>query len=251
PFVDPANDPLDLEYAKRWAPYIRACSKYFRPSFIGLENIPHQGAALMVGNHGIMGFDPFVLFWEIYRVTGRLPRGLGEHMLFVYPPMRDMWHRLGSLDGTKENALAFLKAGHLVNTYPGGARAALKAPDRRYALHWDESQGFIKVAMAAQVPIIFHAGIGVDDTYHILGKIRWTGRVMGHRKYEVPILLGWGGFPRPVKFTYYVSEPIHLEGGPDDIDDADIVERNHRHVWELGQRMLDRGVRRRRSIWYG
>jgi hypothetical protein len=34
--------------------------------------------------------------------------------------------------------------------------------------------------------------------------------------------------PLPVKFTYYISEMIHLEGSPDDVFDRDLVKKTIR-----------------------
>ena len=210
-----------------------------------------NGPALLVGNHGLAAFDGFVIFAEVFNRTGRLVRGLGEHFLFLSPWSRSFLTRLGAIDGTPENAVRFLRAGHLVNTYPGGARDALKDRSGRYRLHWDRSKGFVRVAMEAQVPVIVHIGIGTDDTYRILGRIRFPAKLIGNEKYEIPLLMGWGPLPRPVKFTYYISEPIQLEGGPKDVDDETLVDLNHRRVREIGESMLDEGVRRRRSLWFG
>ncbi|MEZ4577277.1 MAG: hypothetical protein R2875_04485 [Desulfobacterales bacterium] len=51
---------------------------------------------------------------------GRTPRGLGDYHLFLDPVSRKFWTSLGTVR-TQENAIRFLKAGHLVNVYPGGA----------------------------------------------------------------------------------------------------------------------------------
>lgn len=251
PRFDPDDDRLDIDFVERFAPYVDALSLYFRPTYHGLENIPREGAALVVGNHGVLGFDGFLLFIAIYRATGRLVRGLGDHHLFVLPGIRHFWQKIGAVPGTQENAIKLLGSGNLVNTYPGGARDALKEQDRLYRLHWENAFGFIEVAMRAQVPIILHMGIGIDESYRRLGRIRWTGRLMGHPKYEIPLFFGWGLLPRPVKFTYYISEPIELEGGAEGADDLELVRHNHARVWRLAQKMLDDGVRRRRSVWFG
>ena len=85
----------------------------------------------------------------------------------------------------------------------------------------------------------------------IVGRWRWPGKVMGSKKYEVPLMMGWGPIPRPVKFTYYISEPITLDAGPDDADNPEVVDRLHAMLWERGQTMLDDGIRRRKSLWFG
>lgn len=251
PRFDPEDDTLDLEFVDRLAPLVETLSRYFRPTYNGLENIPREGAALLVGNHGLTIYDGFFLALAIYRETGRLIRGLGERLLFTVPGIRDFWLKIGAVEGTKENALKFLRAGHLVNTYPGGSRDALKDRDGLYRLHWDRSFGFVQVALRAQVPVIIHVGIGTDETYRHLGRWRWPGRVLGSSSYEIPLLWGWGPLPRPVKFTFYVSEPIPLQGTPEDADDPVVVERIHRALWDRGHEMIAAGLRRRRSLWFG
>jgi len=251
PDVYPENDPLDMDLLEKIRPIIKFLSRYFRTTYIGLENIPEQGPALLVGNHGIMGFDAAFIFLGVYDATGRMPRGLGDYHLFLDPISRKFWTKLGGLSGTQENAIRFLEAGHLLNVYPGGARDVMKGPEGRYKLHWEKSFGFIEVAMKTGVPIILHMGIGTDDTYRILGRMHLFARILGHPKYAIPVWFGWGLLPRPVKFCYYISRPILLEGGPEDVSDRALVERNHRMVWDMGMEMLEKGLERRRSVWFG
>lgn len=248
---DPANDALDMEFVDKFARLVEVLSKYFRPTYHGLDNIPLTEPALLAGNHGILGFDGFFVFLAVYRATGRLPRGLGDHHLFMGRFSRGYWAKIGAIPGTQEIALKYLEAGNLVNVYPGGARDAMKRPEDLYKLPWDRSKGFIRLAMKADVPVILHMAVGTDDTYRILGRSRLIGKLMGHPKYEIPLVFGWGLLPRPVKFDYYFSEPVELEGGPDDAEDDDVVNRNHELVWERGQQLLDDGLNKRKSIWFG
>ena len=253
--ADPSHDLFDAQMVTRLLRVVDLMAPWFRPDFHGMEHIPRQGPALLIGNHGIYGLDSIFIFNGVYKGTGRFVRGLADNMLFVDPLSRWFWPRVGGIHGTPENALAYLRAGHLVNAYPGGARDALKTRDRRYTLHWEKSRGFIRVALRAGVPIVLHMGIGTDDIYHILGRVPLLGslvaRTVGHEKYDVPLLLGWGPLPRPVKFDYYISPPIHLEACPEDADDPDVVDRLHEQVWRQANHMLQEGLRRRRSVYLG
>jgi len=251
PDVYPDHDPMDMELLRKIRPIIKFLSHYFRPTYIGLENLPGQGPALLVGNHGIMGFDAAFVFLAVYDATGRVLRGLGDYHLFLDPISKNFWTRLGALSGTQENAVRFLEAGHLVNVYPGGVRDSMKGPEGRYKLHWEKSYGFIEVAMKTGVPIILHMGIGTDDTYRILGRMRLFSRILGHSKYTFPVWFGWGPLPRPVKFCYYISRPIYLEGGPEDVSDRALMEKNHQMVWDIGTQMIKNGLERRKSVWFG
>ncbi len=249
--LDPRREVVDRRLVARFAPLADVMRLYFRPEFQGLEHVPREGPALLVGNHGIFGFDFVLVYSEIFRKTGRVPRALAEHMLFIEPHLGRFLRKFGIMDGSFENGLRFLNEGHLVCVMPGGAREALKGARDRYRLMWDQSHGFVRLAMKAQVPVILFMGIGIDDTYRILGKMRWTGRVLGHDKYDVPLWVGWGALPRPVKFRYRFSEPVYLDGGPEDANDETLVAANHDRLWRLGQHMLNEGLRQRQSIWFG
>ncbi len=222
-----------------------------RPEFHGLERMPKEGPVLLVGNHGLMGADaPFV--WRgVYEHTGRVVRGLGDNALFLAAPMTWALHKLGALHGTPENGLRFLKAGHLLNVYPGGARGALKRREMSYRLHWDRAKGFVRLALRAGSPVMLHMCCGNDDTFYNLGRIKFPARVMGHPKYEMPMLSGLGPFTRPVKLDYYFSEPIMLEGGPEGAEDSTLVDKHHAMLWRLGEEMLQEGLRRRKSVYLG
>ena len=249
--VDPDDDPLDIDLLEKLRPIVKFLSFYFRPAYTGLENIPKQGPAILAGNHGIIGFDAAFIMLAVYEACSRMPRGLGDYHLFLDPVLRKFLNRLGGVSGTRENAVRFLEAGHLVNVYPGGARDAMKGPEGRYKLHWEKSFGFIEVAMRTGAPVILHIGIGTDDTYRILGKIRLFARILGHSKYAIPVWFGWGLLPRPVKFNYYISRPIRLKGGPEDVADRSLVEKNHQRVWNIARGMIDQGLERRKSVWWG
>lgn len=251
PDVNPENDPLDMDLIEKIRPLVKLFSYYFRTSYSGVEHIPKQGPALLVGNHGIMGFDAIFIFLAAIEATGRMPRGLGDYHFFLDPVLRNLATRLGGVAGTQENAVRFLEAGHLLNLYPGGARDAMKGPEGRYRLHWEKSFGFIEVAMKTGAPIILHMGIGPDDTYRILGKIRLLARILGHSKYALPVWFGWGLLPRPVKFHYYFSRPIRLKGGVEGVADKALVRRNHQRVWNIAKGMLDTGLKQRKSVWWG
>ncbi len=251
PPIDPDNEDVDIGLIHKFTPMADIMRAYFRPEFIGIEHVPRHGPALLVGNHGVIGFDFVLLYSAIYRATGRVPRALAEHLLFIEPHLDSFFRRFGIVDGSSENGLRLLQKGHLVAVMPGGAREALKSGAERYRLLWDQSLGFVRLAMRAEAPVVLMMGVGIDDTYRILGKMKWTGRLLGHSKYELPIWVGWGPLPRPVKFIYRFSEPIYLDGKPEDADNEEVVRANHERLRQRGQSMLDEALRQRRSPWFG
>jgi 1-acyl-sn-glycerol-3-phosphate acyltransferase len=243
-----ALDARALEQAEK---VFRPLASWFRTEIAGVENLP-PGGALLVTNHGPLGFDSIELVFGVYRKTGRLPRGLTEKTAFRFPALKGLFERLGHVAGTAENAVALLRGGDLVLVYPGGAREALKGSKGRYKLAWEKSKGFVRVALRAQVPIVPIAGIGVDDYFRVvkepeavaetlLGKA--FAEVLGHSKYVPPLLRGLvGPIPLPAKLTFAIGEPIRLGLPPEAADDAEEVDRIHAEVKERLERQIMTGL---------
>lgn len=250
-----AIDPVALERAER---LLRPLSVWFRTELEGLENLPATGA-LLVSNHGPLGFDSVELIFGILRKTGRLPRGLVERTAFRVPAVKTLMERLGHVAGTAENAVALLRRGDLVLVYPGGAREALKGSKERYALAWEKSKGFVRVALRAGVPIVPVAGIGVDDYYKIakepeaiaetvLGKA--IAALLGHGKYVPPAWSGVGPLPLPSKLVFAIGRPMSWDAAPEAADDEAFVGKAQAEVKERLEQMIMTGlIRRDHPIW--
>ena len=201
--------------------------------FEGLENLP-AGPALLVGNHGLLGYETALFFAHIFDATGRVPRGCADKWFFRVPLLRDVLIRIGGMYGARGNAVDALTRRHLVVCYPGGAREVLKHhPDQRYQLRWETSLGFARVALRAGVPIVPFAAAGVDHTYEIGSRIVGSGQLlMGHDKYDLPRLKGLKGGPLPaaVPFWFRIGKPIAPVGN---------VEQLHETAWRRTQALLD------------
>jgi 1-acyl-sn-glycerol-3-phosphate acyltransferase len=212
---------------------VRALEAIHPVRFEGLENLP-SGPAVLVGNHGLLGYETALFFAHILDATGRLPRGCADRWFFRVPGLRDVLVRLGGMYGARENAYRALESGHLVVCYPGGAREVFKYdPAHRYRLRWEDARGFARVAMNADVPIVPFAAAGVDDTYQIVSRLRGTGRLlMGHDKYDLPLLVGRGPLPTPVPFWFRIGAPI----APSEALDVDHL---HHIAWTAAQELLD------------
>jgi 1-acyl-sn-glycerol-3-phosphate acyltransferase len=175
-------------------------TRYHRAALEGAEHLP-RGPALLVGNHGMMGLETPVFFWLLRCQTGRFPAGLTDRHLFG-GRLRKLLSRLGGVPGTRENAAALLREGHLVVCYPGGVREVFKAPDARYRLRWERSCGFARVAIAAQAPVVPFAGLGVDDSFLNLGHLGLFTQLFG--RYAPPLALG----PLPARLLFRVGAPM-------------------------------------------
>lgn len=178
---------------------------YHRARLLGIEHLPRSGPVLLVGNHGVWGYETPAFFHLVHQATGRYPLGLAERGFFRIPLIRTVLPWLGGVEGTRDNALTALREGNLVVCYPGGAHETFKRPHHRYTLRWERALGFVRLAAQAGVPIVPFAGFGVDDAFlYPPGEERLCVQLSQSDKYRMPLVVG---VPLPVRFTFAVGEP--------------------------------------------
>jgi 1-acyl-sn-glycerol-3-phosphate acyltransferase len=204
--VEASTEPLRravFRFAEKGA---ALAARYHRARLIGAEHLDTQGPVLLVGNHGLWGYETPVFFHLLHEATGRYPIGLAERGFFKIPLVRTVLPWLGGVEGTQDNALTSLREGHLVVCYPGGAWEVFKRPGRHYQLRWERALGFVRLAARAGVPIVPFAGLGVDDTF-VCPDERLSVQLAPGEKYRVPLHIGLGPLPLPVKLTFMVGRP--------------------------------------------
>lgn len=231
---------VDHELVSRVARYFEPAVRYFGGELHGAHNLPTTGGALLVANHAFLAVDSTVMVPLIYRETGRLPRGLVEKLLFKSRRMGAALHRIGAVEGTRENAITLLEEGELCLCYPGGAEESLKGPQNRYRLRWERSMGYLKVAIQAGVPIVPVVGVGVDEAFPSIARERFFARrIMGHARYDLPIVLGLGPLPLPAKFDFHIGEPWLPPADVTALDDPEKLSELHQGFWSRTQALLD------------
>lgn len=213
---------LDTDVGQRAA---RAVIDYFSASVVGLEHVPREGGALLVGNHGVFGLDAFILGALLAKELGRLPTWLGERQLWMVPLLPRALAYVGAIEGERETATRHLEAGELVVVYPGGIHDSFKLSRERHRLQWGARAGFAHIAMRARVPIVPVAACGIDDAYRVIAREPGLGKLLfGDARYNFPIVLGRRGtlVPRKVPVSFHVLAPIDTSG---DTARAEDVER--------------------------
>jgi 1-acyl-sn-glycerol-3-phosphate acyltransferase len=191
-------------------------ANYHQAELWGAEYLPH-GPALLVGNHGIYGYETPVFFYLLRRLSGRYPIGLADRGFFKIPLVRSVLPWLGGLPGTRENALQALRDGNHVVCYPGGAREVFKRSHQRYRLRWEKRTGFVRVAAEAGVPIVPFAARGVDESFLQLDDPRFCVRLSDDPTYSVPLMVP---VPLAQPFRFLLGEPIpplSPEAGDDEV----------------------------------
>ena len=148
---------------------VQPIKRLLSPVSIGAERVPRSGPVLLTGNHTLYGvIDIPMLGLEIYEKTGRMVRGLGDHIHFDTPLWRDVLESLGAVRGTRENCALLFEEGEAVLVFPGGGREVMKHKHEKYKLIWKERIGFARLAIEHGVPILPFASVGVEDMFEIV-----------------------------------------------------------------------------------
>lgn len=250
---DPGVERFDKEQFEDLAHFRSLISAYFRVEFQGIEHIPRDGRALLVGNHGRTGIDAFIFAAVAAEHLGRPVRPLTDKLFFRIPKLRDYIAALGGVPGTRENATRLLNEGELVVVYPGGNDEVMKPSYEVYQLSWGERLGFVKVAKATNAPIIPVAGIGVEeiyvnmpgwDSFEMSPLARWIEETVGRRYRSMPPLTGiLGPVPAPVKLTFKLGAPIPVSDLPHDDDGEQL--HFQRKIQGILKKMIREGLQER------
>ncbi len=219
PFV--TNWPL----MKVMTPFAHAMSAYFRVRTHGTERVPRDAPVILVGKHPrtFLYLETLVLGVHVWLDSGRRPvrvleqRGTSLHRTPVIGWMR---RHVNTIPATSGLALAALNAGESILVFPGGTRELYGEPDR---LRWSGREGFARLAIDAQVPIVPFAIIGADRQHPFRVKA-------GRSSVWLP------PFPLPVRLDYYFGDAIAPPARTGDVrDHAARVER-------LTQALIDDGL---------
>jgi 1-acyl-sn-glycerol-3-phosphate acyltransferase len=166
-----AEDPLaerDPEFIRETLPaYSRAARLYFRPKVRGIEQIPAEGPALLVGNHsgGTLIADTFAFAFCFYDHFGpdRLFHQLAHDLVFRVPGLATL-RKYGTIPASHQNAMAALRRGAALLVYPGGDHETYRPSWHSDEIDFGHRTGFVRLALAADVPIIPVVAIGGQET---------------------------------------------------------------------------------------
>lgn len=142
---------------------------YFRPTFLGMEQLDTSRPALYVGNHTLYALlDVPLLMEHLIHERGLYLRPLGDRGHFEYPGWKQFLLKIGVVPANPENCDKLMEAGESVLVYPGGAREVWHHKDENYTLVWKKRLGFARQAAKHGYDIIPFASLGADECYTIL-----------------------------------------------------------------------------------
>ena len=232
------DDPIeawDAEHIRRTLPWLRTFVRtYFRGEVRGLENIPAGEPSLLVGNHsgGLLIADTFVFSAAFYDHFGPDRRFHQlAHDVAAKSPLLGMFRRYGVVPASHDNARAAFDVGAPVLVYPGGEYETFRPSWHGDKIQFGGRQGFIRLALERDVPIVPVVAIGGQETALFLTSGRRVARLIGLDKLTrikvLPVSIGPpfginlldfpGRVPLPAKITIHVLPPIDLREryGPD------------------------------------
>ena len=223
PFNRYGIDPLGISkkhIVGFYSPFAQIYRHYLKVTTFGMENVPAQGSALLIGNHsGGIGADAAMTMTSLLLNDDhpRLAHGMAEYLFNRFPFTSELMSRVGHLTGLPRHAELLLGSGRIVVVFPEGARGALKLYRDRYKLV-RFGTGFMRLALRARVPVIPFAFVGGEETFPTMFGIKSIGKLVGAP--HMPIAPQLVFFPLPVSCQIHFGEPMFFEGDggePDEI----------------------------------
>jgi 1-acyl-sn-glycerol-3-phosphate acyltransferase len=220
-------DAWDPDYIRRLLPLWRAfLGTYFRGEVRGLDNIPTEGPALLVGNHsgGTMIADTFVFASAFYTRFGPERRFHQlAHDIAARLPATGL-SRWGTVAASHDNARRAFERGAPVLVYPGGDHETFRPSWHSDRIEFGGRRGFIKLALEHGVPIVPVVAVGGQETALFVTRGERAAQLTGWSRLTrikvLPVALGppFGvtlldlpvRIPLPAKIAVEVLPPIDL-----------------------------------------
>jgi 1-acyl-sn-glycerol-3-phosphate acyltransferase len=212
---------------------------YFRVRCQGIEHVPAQGRAMLVGNHsGGVAIDGAMVIASAFleMEPPRLAQGMADKFLSRFPYSSLWTARTGQFPGLPEHARRLLEDDRLLLVFPEGARGTAKLYRQRNSLV-DFGTGFVRLAMRTRTPIVPFAFLGGGAALPTVYNAYTLGRLLGVP--YLPLTPWLLPLPLPVRLEVRYGAPLVFEGSGDEEDE--VVQRQVEAVKAAIVRLLDGG----------
>ncbi|MEA2516841.1 MAG: hypothetical protein QOG16_679, partial [Actinomycetota bacterium] len=155
---------------------------YFRVRTYGIDRIPSEGPALLVGNHS--GTIPLDAVMVQYAVANEHPqkrtvRNVAANLAFTIPFFGPLARKTGAAVAHNDDAQELLRRGEIVGVFPEGYKGVGKGWRERYKLQRFGRGGFVELALRMRVPVIPVAIVGAEEAYPMIGNAKWLAKALG------------------------------------------------------------------------
>jgi 1-acyl-sn-glycerol-3-phosphate acyltransferase len=241
---------LDLEFRTRSEPLFRFLFEtYWRVNVVGLQNVPADGGAVLVGNHsGALPFDAMMVAYAISGPSGpgRIARPLYDRFVQNLGPVAGLYNKLGGVPASYAVADELLTRGEVPVILPEGINGVAKLYDERYRVG-RFSTSAARLSCRHRVPIVPFAVIGAEEIYPMIGRSTQLGKLLGAPYVPITPFFPFFGFagmiPLPTKWTIAFGPRVYLYResrfrGTGTTDFEAMAERLRRTVQILVRRQL-------------
>lgn len=252
---------IDDALVEVMADLFRALARYyFRLEVRGVENVPLQGPALLVGNHNgaVLPLDTIFTALAVYdhtraQGTARLVRTLGHDSVFSHRVLGNYARRLGAVRANPVTAETVLRSGELSLVYPGSDWEACRTFGERHRIILAGRRGFLRLALRLGIPIVPVVSVGTHEQLIIVTRGERLARALHLHKlmrsdtFPLALSLPWGlnsallpYLPLPAQTSLAFGEPLRFpEVTPEQSSDEAVLERCYAVVETRMQAMLD------------
>ena len=232
---------------------------WFRVEVSGIENLPRNGAGLLVANHaGTLPFDGLMLSVAVHdhHPNNRDLRLLAADMVFDMPMMGPIARKAGHTMASTVDAHRLLVGGELTAVFPEGYKGLGKPFKDRYKLQRFGRGGFVSAALRTKAPIIPCSIVGSEEIYPMITDVKLLARVLGLPYFPITPLFPLAGpvglVPLPSKWHITFGEPIETADYDESAADDPMVTFDLTdQVRETIQQTLYQLLTKRRNMFLG
>lgn len=180
PAVLRRRDPAAIRRALPYFSFV--LDRYFRAEVEGVDNLSNQ-ASLIVSTHngGLVMPDLHALglaFWR--RFGAEAPAfGLIHKLGLRVPGFGPYAVSCGAIEASRDNAATVLRSDFPLLVCPGGDADSLRPFALRHRVSFGKRRGFIRTAIAEQVPIVPVISVGAHEVFFVLNDGRRLARLSG------------------------------------------------------------------------
>jgi 1-acyl-sn-glycerol-3-phosphate acyltransferase len=228
---------------------------YFRVEVEGIENVPMDGGAVLVANHGgaALPYDGAMLTLSVLNEAEipRRVRVIGTEIFNMLPTVSHLYRKVGAAYAARDDARELLRRGHLLGVFPEGERGFMKPVWEAYRVGRLGRGGFAEIAAEAGVPIVPVAIIGSEEVHPAVMVSKRLARLFklffpDQRVDEIAIALN--PIPLPIKWRIRFLPPVMPPGDGEQLDGLELLERSE-DIRDSIQHALDDILAHRRTAF--
>jgi 1-acyl-sn-glycerol-3-phosphate acyltransferase len=230
---DPDSFGLDPVIAEMtWSVLNALYYDYFRVEVEGIENVPSEGGAVLVANHGgaAIPYDSAMLALAVMNEAEppRRVRVVGTEIFNMLPFVSHLYRKVGAAYAARDDARELLKRGHLLGVFPEGERGFMKPVWEAYRVGRLGRGGFADLAQDAGVPIVPVAIIGSEEVHPavmVSKRLAQLVRLVFPEQRVEEIAIALNPIPLPIRWKIRFLPPVEPSGDGEPIDALEQLER--------------------------